>query len=144
MWSDSIFLSQCFEYGEAGIRYLNVSGFIQNGANKIKLDCYQCNIPDDKYKLILFNGYKPGGKSCEPFRVYNTQSNGIYGSEVRTESEWTSWNNWCPGDIIPIRVFDLGDLQAGIHTFKIEVPDAKFVGAQGEIPTSAYVQGEKK
>lgn len=90
----------------------------------------------------LVNVYKPGGKSCEPFRVYNTQSNGIYGSKPRTDAEWSSFSNWCPGDVIPTRVFDLGDLNAGTHTFKIEVPDAKFVNKQGEIPLSVYVQGD--
>ncbi|MBK7104645.1 MAG: hypothetical protein IPH62_05125 [Ignavibacteriae bacterium] len=97
---------------------------------------------------VYFDGnliatYKPGGKSCEPFRQYNTQGNGIYGSQPRTEAEWTSWNNWCPGDVIPIRVYDLGNLDAGNHTFKIEVPDAKFVDAQGNFPLSAYIQGDK-
>ena len=98
---------------------------------------------------IYFDGnllgvYKPGGKSCEPYRVYNTQKNGIYGTSARSDAEWSSFSNWCPGDVIPIRVFDLGDLEAGSHIFKIEVPDAKFVDKQGEIPVSAYVQGEKK
>ncbi|MBK8944802.1 MAG: hypothetical protein IPM32_05950 [Ignavibacteriae bacterium] len=91
----------------------------------------------------LIATYKPGGKSCEPFRQYNTQGNGIYGSKTRTETEWTSWNNWCPGDVIPIRTFELGSLEAGIHTFKIEVPEAKFVDAQGNFPLSAYIQGDK-
>lgn len=94
---------------------------------------------DDK----LVSSYKPGGKSCEPFRIYNTQSNGIYGSKSKTDSEWSSFSNWCPGDVIPIRVYDLGDLESGRHTFKIEVPDAQFVGKQGEIPLSAYIQGER-
>ena len=92
---------------------------------------------------ILVGVYKPGGKSCEPYRVYNTQSNGIYGRSARTESEWSSFSNWCPGDIIPIRVFELGDLGPGTHVFKIEVPDARFVNGQGEIPVSAYIQGDK-
>lgn len=90
----------------------------------------------------LISVYKPGGISCEPFRIYNTQGNGIYGRTPMTDSEWSSFSNWCPGDAIPIRVFALGDLEAGKHTFKIEVPDAKFVDAQGDIPLSAYVQGE--
>jgi hypothetical protein len=91
----------------------------------------------------LISVYKPGGKSCESYRVYNTQSNGIYGTSARTDAEWSSFSNWCPGDAIPIRVFDLGNLEKGTHTFKIDVPDAKFVNAQGEIPVSVYVQGDK-
>jgi len=90
----------------------------------------------------LIDTYKPGGKSCEPYRQYNTQGNGIYGSGPRTESEWTSWNNWCPGDKIPIRIYDLGNIEEGNHKFKIEVPDAEFVNREGNIPLSVYIQGD--
>lgn len=85
--------------------------------------------------------YKPGGKSCEPYRQYNTQGNGIYGSSAHTTSWWTSWNNWCPGDVIPNRVIELGDLAAGEHSFKIEVPLAEFADGQGYFPVSVYLQG---
>jgi hypothetical protein len=91
----------------------------------------------------LIDVYKPGGKSCEPYRIYNTQSNGIYGRSTRTEAEWASFSNWCPGDKIPTRVYDLGNLSQGSYTFRIEVPDAKFVDAQGDIPLSVYIQGDK-
>ncbi|MNK16412.1 hypothetical protein D3C87_345760 [compost metagenome] len=84
--------------------------------------------------------YKPGGKSCEPYRVYNTQGNGIYGASPRSLSTWLSFNNWCPGDVIPNRVIELGPLAAGEHKFKIEVPDAEFVGDQGYFPLSLYLQ----
>ncbi len=90
----------------------------------------------------LIGKYRPGGKSCEPFRRYNTQPNGIYGREPRTEADWTSWNNWCPGDKIPIRVYNLGDIAKGSHNFKIDVPDAEFVGGEGYFPVSAYIQGD--
>jgi hypothetical protein len=92
---------------------------------------------DDELELT----YKPGGKSCEPYRQYNTQGNGIYGSAPRTLFQWASFSNWCPGDIIPIRVIELGDLEAGEHKFKIEVPDAVFANGEGYIPVSAYLQG---
>lgn len=85
--------------------------------------------------------YKPGGVSCEPYRVYNTQGNGIYGPTPRTDAEWASFSNWCPGQIIPIRSLSLGDLSAGEHIFKITVPTAVFVGQQGYIPVSVYLQG---
>ena len=85
--------------------------------------------------------YKPGGLSCEPFREYNTQPNGIYGSSPMTASQWASFSNWCPGDKIPIRIIELGDLSAGEHSFKIDVPDAVFNGDQGEFPMSVYLQG---
>ncbi|WP_197276100.1 peptide-N-glycosidase F-related protein [Mangrovimonas sp. TPBH4] len=86
--------------------------------------------------------YMPGGKSCEPYRQYNTQGNGIYGSSPKSESWWTSWNNWCPGDVIPIRTYELGEVSQGTHSFKIEVPDAEFVDGQGYIPVSVYIQGD--
>lgn len=86
--------------------------------------------------------YIPGGKSCEPYRVYNTQGNGIYGSGPKPLSYWLSFNNWCPGDIIPIRVYDLGNLTSGSHSFKIEVPTAQFVDQQGYFPISVYIQGD--
>lgn len=85
--------------------------------------------------------YKPGRTSCEPFRKFNTQANGIYGSTVKTDAQWQSFSNWCPGDVISIRRIDLGTLAAGSHTFKIEVPDAVFTGKQGNFPLSLYLQG---
>ncbi|WP_165357631.1 peptide-N-glycosidase F-related protein [Flavobacterium beibuense] len=92
--------------------------------------------------------YKPGGVSCVPFFNYNTQPSCIYydcsqnPSPPRpdTNAAW-SWNNWCPGDKIPIRVIDLGNLEAGEHSFKIDVPDAQFAGGQGYFPMSVYLQG---
>ncbi|AWA30833.1 hypothetical protein HYN48_12505 [Flavobacterium magnum] len=85
--------------------------------------------------------YKPGSYSCEPFRIYNTQGNGIYGASPRTPAQWQSFSNWCPGDVIPIRKISLGNLAAGMHSFKITVPSAQFVDQQGYIPVSLYLQG---
>lgn len=86
--------------------------------------------------------YKPGETSCEPYRIYNTQGNGIYGPTPRTDAQWQSFSNWCPGSVIPIREITLGNLAAGAHSFVISVPDAVFVGQQGYIPVSLYLQGE--
>jgi len=91
----------------------------------------------------LIDTYKPGGESCEPFRAINTHGKGIYGSSPRTAEMWASFSNWCPGDKIPTRVYDLGHLSKGTHTFKIDVPDAEFVGGKGDIPLSAYLQGDQ-
>lgn len=91
----------------------------------------------------LLGSYKPGGISCEPYRVYNTQANGIYGYTPRTPEQWASFSNWCPGQEIPVRVYEVGTLKAGAHTFSIAVPDAVFVGGQGHIPVSLYLQGQK-
>lgn len=87
--------------------------------------------------------YTPGDTSCEPFRKYNTQGNGIYGSTKRTNAEWQSFSNWCPGSKIPNREISLGNLSKGTHKFKINVPDAIFTGAQGNFPLSIYIQGVK-
>lgn len=86
----------------------------------------------------LIETYKPGGKSCEPYRMYNTQGNGIYGSRPKTEADWTSWNNWCPGDVIPNRILKIADFDKGTHEFKITVPDARFKDGQGDFPLSLY------
>ena len=93
---------------------------------------------DDTFKLK----YKPGRTSCEPFRKYNTQANGIYGSGPRTSSQWQSFSNWCPGDKIDIRRIDMGSMSSGTHKFKIEVPDAVFTGGQGNFPLSVYLHGK--
>ena len=85
--------------------------------------------------------YIPGRTTCEPFRQYNTQGNGIYGPSTRTDAQWQSFSNWCPGDVIDIRKIDLGAVAAGNHTFLINVPDATFNGGEGNIPLSLYFQG---
>lgn len=92
---------------------------------------------DDVQKLM----YKPGGVSCEPYRIYNTQPNGIYGPSPRPLAQWNSFSNWCPGQVIPIRQVALGDIPAGAHSFKITVPQAVFNDAQGYFPVSVYLQG---
>lgn len=97
--------------------------------------------------FIYFDGnevlkYKPGRTSCEPFRKYNTQGNGIYGPSPRTDAQWQSFSNWCPGDVITTRIINLGPLPAGPHSFRIEVPDAVFVNNEGYFPVSLYLQGK--
>jgi hypothetical protein len=99
-----------------------------------------------RWHYVSFNGtniltYKPGESTCEPYRIFNTQANGIYGPTPRTPAQWQSFSNWCPGSVIPIRQMSLGNLSAGTHTFELSVPDAVFVGGQGYIPVSLYLQG---
>jgi len=84
--------------------------------------------------------FTPGGTSCEPYRVYNTQGNGIYGTSPKPASWWTSWNNWCPGDAVPIRSFTVASLSAGNHTIRYDVPTAVFYGQDGRIVLSMYMQ----
>jgi hypothetical protein len=88
--------------------------------------------------------YKPGFPTCEPYRIYNTQGNGIYGPSPRTNAQWQSFSNWCPGAYIPTRIISVDTLLPGTHTFKITVPDAKFVGGQGNFPLSLYIQGKSE
>lgn len=83
--------------------------------------------------------YQPGGKSCEPYRKYNTQPNGIYENKPMSDSAWISWNNWCPGDAIPIRISHLGKQKSGKHTIRFTVPDAIFHQKQGCFPLSLYL-----
>lgn len=91
---------------------------------------------DDKFICSFI----PGGISCEPYRELNTQRNGIYGKKPKTEQEWTSWNNWCPGAAVPLRIIDLPKLKKGQHRVTIAVPSAKFVDKQGFVLVSGYVQ----
>lgn len=94
------------------------------------------------FDSTLVSSYIPGGESCEPYRIYNTQSNGIYGPVPRSDSEWASFSNWCPGNVIPIRTYDLGTVSSGTHSFVLNVPDAVFNGDQGHFPVSVYLQGD--
>lgn len=84
--------------------------------------------------------FTPGGVSCEPYRKYNTQPNGIYGSK-RSDASWIRSSNWCPGALIPIREIETGAMKAGTHTVTINVPAARFVGGSGDFPVSMYFQG---
>lgn len=86
--------------------------------------------------------YKPGGTSCEPFRVYNTQGNGIYGTTPSSAADWTAWNNWCPGDTVPIRSFTMTSMTAGTHTLKHTIPAAVFNQQQGDVFLSVYMQSK--
>ena len=92
--------------------------------------------------LVLY--YTPGRESCEPFRKYNTQGNGIYGRTEMTDQEWQSFSNWCPGDVIDNRIIHLGAYKAGEHKVRIRVPSAKFVNKEGDIPVSLYFHGLKE
>jgi len=91
----------------------------------------------------LIYEYMPGGKSCEPYRQYNTQGNGIYGASAQPVRSWLSFNNWCPGDAIPNREVVLGNLAAGTHTLKLDVPEAIFANDEGYFPVSMYIQNRK-
>lgn len=82
--------------------------------------------------------YIPGRETCEPFRKYNTQANGIYGWFKKSDAAWQSFSNWCPGDVIDNRIIWLDKVKKGEHKVTISVPDAVFNGQQGDIPVSMY------
>lgn len=95
--------------------------------------------------LVYYDGnialsYTPGGVSCEPYRQYNTQANGIY-STSRSESFWKTQSNWCPGQAVPVREIHTGAQKAGKHKVMIRVPDARFVGKEGDFRPSLYFHG---
>lgn len=97
--------------------------------------------------LVYYDGdivlsYKPGGVSCEPYRKYNTQANGIY-SGSRTETFWKNYSNWCPGQAVPIREIHTGAQKAGKHSVMIRVPKAVFYGKDGDFRPSLYFHGVK-
>ncbi len=103
---------------------------------------YVRRIHDVYFDNNLVHSYKPGRLSCEPFRQFNTQSNGIYGSSTKSDAQWQSFSNWCPGDVIDIRQINLGAVSAGSHTFNIQVPTAVFNAGQGNFPLSLYLHGK--
>lgn len=88
--------------------------------------------------------FTPGGTSCEPYRMYNTQGNGIYGTSPKPATWWTSWNNWCPGDAVPVRSFTVASLSAGNHAIRYDVPTAVFYGQDGRIVLSMYMQSNSQ
>lgn len=87
--------------------------------------------------------FRPGRSSCEPFRRYNTQSNGIYGRNEMSDAEWQEFSNWCPGDAIDNRIIHLGALAEGDYDFRLLVPDAVFSGGEGYFPFSLTFFGLK-
>ncbi|MDE6811170.1 MAG: hypothetical protein K2J15_02340, partial [Muribaculaceae bacterium] len=91
---------------------------------------------DSDLKLV----YTPGGVSCEPYRYLNTQGNMIY-DKSRPDSFWEEYSNWCPGQPVPIRRINLGNVKSGTHSLMIRVPEAEFYGESGDFRPSAFLIG---
>ncbi len=85
--------------------------------------------------------FTPGGISCEPFRQFNTQRNGIYEAALEDPTWWTEHNNWCPGQAVPTRRITTGPLKKGEHRLMIRVPDAEFYLDDGDFRPSAFMLG---
>ncbi len=129
----------------------NVAGNLTDATLFLITSNHGANANGEEYNrrdhFIYFDGvqkltYKPGSTSCEPFRKYNTQGNGIYGANPRSDATWQSFSNWCPGDVIPTRTINLGPVSAGAHSFTIRVPSAVFANGEGYFPISVYLQGK--
>ncbi|CAN92121.1 hypothetical protein predicted by Glimmer/Critica [Sorangium cellulosum So ce56] len=104
-------------------------GANQGGEEHIRRE--HCVHADGKLALQ----YKPGRMSCEPFRKYNTHGNGVYGRSPRSDEEWQSFSDSCPGDIIDTRNVPWGAASAGMHEVVNDVPDATFVDGDELVPT---------
>ena len=67
----------------------------------------------------LVYSFIPWRNDCGSYRLYNPASgnfnNGLSSSDY-------SRSNWCPGTVTPPVYVPLGDLEAGIHTFSIKIP----------------------
>jgi len=68
----------------------------------------------------------------------------MYGYNAQSFAWWTSWNNWCPGDSVPIRSFTAPTLSAGNHVLKYEVPSAVFYNQDGRVVLSIYMQSNNQ
>lgn len=66
--------------------------------------------------------FTPWRTDCGSYRLYNPVSgnfsNGLSSSDL-------SRSNWCPGTITPPNYISLGDLKAGQHTIKVQIPQGQ-------------------
>lgn len=121
---------------------------VTNGYFYVVMSNHGSNAGGEEYKNrwhyvyldeVQVASFKPG-KNCEQYRQYNTMPNGVYGQSVQGNSYWLT-RAWCPGGKIDTREISLGDLTAGTHSYKMDVPQATFAGDQGYFPMSVYFQG---
>ncbi|WP_316804650.1 peptide-N-glycosidase F-related protein [Pedobacter nototheniae] len=73
-------------------------------------------------------------QNCSPFEIYNTQPNGIYFGNIANERR-----SWCPGAAVPVRIVNLGPLNAGKHLLKIAVPEAVLLKTESNYLLSCYL-----
>ena len=80
-----------------------------------------------KENIIYLNNkeifaFTPWRVDCGSYRLYNPASgnfsNGLSSSDL-------SRSNWCPGTLTNPIFIDLGDLKAGTHTMRIQIPQGK-------------------
>lgn len=130
--------------------HFEIPGDIDNARVVLITSNHGANVEGEEYRRrdhyvylddALVLQYKPGRESCEPFRKYNTQANGIYGWSAMSDEAWQEFSNWCPGDVIDNRQILLGDFSKGKHKIRISVPKARFASQQGDIPVSMYIIG---
>lgn len=70
--------------------------------------------------------FVPWRVDCGSYRLYNPVSgnfaNGLSSSDL-------SRSNWCPGTVTNPNYIELGDLKAGMHTIKVQIPQGKPEGS---------------
>ncbi len=76
-------------------------------------------------------------KDCAPYRKYSPRGNPFIFIGNNTYNP----RNWCPGEVLPHNYVYLGNLAAGNHTIRVEIPDADFGSPGDNIIVSAYLTG---
>ncbi|OBX23754.1 MULTISPECIES: PNGase F N-terminal domain-containing protein [Bizionia] len=93
-----------------------------------------------KENIISFNGevikqFVPWRDDCATFRRFNPTS-GVWtekttwkGEEIeeRIASSDYSRSNWCPGSDVKPEIIELGNIEAGQHTFTFSIPEAQAI-----------------
>jgi len=67
----------------------------------------------------------PWRQDCGSYRLYNPCSGNF--SDGLSSSD-LSRSNWCPGTVTNPSYIDLGDLKAGTHTIRVQIPLGKSEG----------------
>lgn len=70
--------------------------------------------------------FVPWRVDCGSYRLYNPVS-GNFGNGLSSSD--LSRSNWCPGTVTNPNYIDLGDLKAGQHTIKVQIPQGKPEGS---------------
>lgn len=77
-------------------------------------------------------------KDCAPYRKYSPQGNPF----IFLGNNSYNPRNWCPGEVLPHNYVYAGNLAAGKHTVRVEIPDADFGSPGDNIIVSAYLTGD--
>ena len=75
---------------------------------------------------VLAFKFVPWRVDCGSYRLYNPVS-GNFGNGLSSSD--LSRSNWCPGTVTNPNYIELGDLKAGQHTIKVQIPQGKPEGS---------------